>query len=322
MLAGYITATHVILARVRERRGQIHLYDQRTYVSREFSDFDALLGLYLRQIKAKPEEVVLGVAGPVIHHEVRTTNLPWHLASADMEKRFDFSRVRLVNDLVAAAHGLFFLDQEKFYTINKGVPDRAGNLGLIAAGYGLGEAIIAYDGARYRPFGSEGGHTGFAPANQAEVELWEYIYSQQGYVEVEDVLSLPGIERLYRFMVERNRGVIADWFKKAPGKADAVIEKALSASDDLAVKAIEMFIQCYARECANLALKAMTLGGLHLVGQIAPRILTLLDQSSFINSFVIEGKMKNLLSSIPVKVVLDANAALVGAAAMAISHKR
>jgi glucokinase len=322
MLAGYITATHVILARVRERRGQIHLYDQRTYVSREFSDFDALLGLYLRQIKAKPEEVVLGVAGPVIHHEVRTTNLPWHLASADMEKRFDFSRVRLVNDLVAAAHGLFFLDQEKFYTINKGVPDRAGNLGLIAAGYGLGEAIIAYDGARYRPFGSEGGHTGFAPANQAEVELWEYIYSQQGYVEVEDVLSLPGIERLYRFMVERNRGVIADWFKKAPSKADAVIEKALSASDDLAVKAIEMFIQCYARECANLALKAMTLGGLHLVGQIAPRILTLLDQSSFINSFVIEGKMKNLLSSIPVKVVLDANAALVGAAAMAISHKR
>lgn len=322
MLAGYITATNVTLARVRERQGQIHLYDKRSYISREFSDFDALLGLYLRQIKAKPEEVVLGVAGPVIHHEVRTTNLPWHLASSDLEKRFQFSRVRLVNDLVAAAHGLFFLDEGKFYTLNKGVPDRAGNLGLIAAGYGLGEAIITYDGARYRPFGSEGGHTGFAPANQDEVELWEYIYGQQGYVEVEDVLSLPGIERLYRFAVERNRAVVADWFKKSPDKPDAVIEKALSASDDQAVEAMDIFIGCYARECANLALKAMTLGGLHLVGLIAPRILTLLDQSRFIGSFVIEGKMKEVLSAIPVKVVLDANAALVGAAAMAISHKQ
>lgn len=322
MLAGYVTATHVTFARVRERRGQIHLYDQRRYTSREFSDFDALLGLYLRQIKAKPEEVVLGVAGPVIHNEVHTTNLPWHLASSELERRFSFTRVRLVNDLVAAAHGLFFLDESKFYTINKGVPDRAGNLGLIAAGYGLGQAIIAYDGARYRPFGSEGGHTGFAPNNQTEVELWEYIYSQQGYVEVEDILSLPGIERLYRFVVERNRAVIADWFKRDPDKAGAIIEKALSASDELAVAAIDLFIGCYARECANLALKAMTLGGLHLVGQIAPRILTLLDQSKFIDSFVVEGKMKDLLSAIPVKVVLDADASLVGAAAMAISHNR
>ncbi len=322
MLAGYITATNVVLARVRERRGQIHLYDQRYYINREFSDFDALLGLYLRQIKAKPEQVVLGVAGPVIRNEVRTTNLPWHLASSELEKRFAFSRVRLVNDLVAAAHGLFFLDEDKFYTINKGVPERAGNLGLIAAGYGLGQAVITYDGARYRPFGSEGGHTGFAPNNQTEVELWEYIYSQQGYVEVEDVLSLPGIERLYRFVVERDRAVIADWFKRAPDKADAVVENALSASDELAVETIDLFIGCYARECANLALKAMTLGGLHLVGQIAPRILTLLDHSRFIEGFVVAGKMTELLSAIPVKVVLDSNAALVGAAAMAISQNK
>jgi glucokinase len=321
MIAGYLTATSVDLARVKELNGDIHLSDKRTFANRDFSDFGSILGLYLKKIRGEAESLVMGVAGPVIDNRVKTTNLPWTISGSSIESKFDLQRVRIVNDLVAAAHGLFFLKDDKFYTLNKGLSQRQGNIGLIAAGTGLGEAIITYDGVRYRPYASEGGHAGFTPANQLEVELWEYIYGSQGSVEVEDVVSLPGLERIYRFMVERNRAVISDWFKKSRDKPDAIIEQALSGSDEIAVKTLNLFIDAYAGEVTNLALKGMTLGGIHLVGQIAPRILTLLDDGRLVRRFKRKGKMESLLAGIPIKVVLDSKAALLGAAAMAISQK-
>jgi len=322
MLAGYITATTADLARVKELKGDIYLYDKMTFTNRDFSDFEAILSLYLKRIRGTTETVVLGVAGPVLDNQVKTTNLPWHIKGSTIEKKFSLKQVRLVNDLVAAAHGLFFLKDDRFYTLNKGIAERQGNIGLVAAGTGLGQAIITYDGARYRPYASEGGHAGFTPANQLEMELWEYVYAQQGYVEVEDVVSLPGMERVYRFLVERQRGVIADWFKKTVDKPNAIIEHALSGADEIAVKTLDMFIDCYAGEVANLALKGMTLGGVYLVGLIAPRIITALDEGRLLRRFVRRGKMESLLAGIPIKVVLDSKTALLGAAAMVISQKR
>jgi len=322
MLAGYITATTVDLARVKEIKGDIHLYDKMAFTNRDFSDFEAILGLYLKRIRGTTESVVLGVAGPVIGNQVRTTNLPWRIKGSAIEKQFSLRQVRLVNDLVAAAHGLFFLKEDRFYTLNKGIAERQGNIGLMAAGTGLGQAVITYDGVRYKPYASEGGHAGFTPGNQLEIELWEYVYAQQGYVEVEDIVSLPGMERIYRFLVERQRGVIADWFKRADDKPDAIIEQALSGADEIAVKTLNVFIDCYAGELANLALKGMTLGGVHLVGQIAPRMLTALDEGRLLRRFVRKGKMESLLAGIPVKVVLDSKTSLLGAAAMVISQKR
>ena len=322
MLAGYITAATVDLARVRQHKGQIQLYDRMSVATGDFSDFESVMGLYSNRMKSQAKEAVLGVAGPVIGNEVRTTNIPWHVKATDIAREFGFEHVRLVNDLVATAHGLFFLGEDRYYTLNEGRPDRAGNIGLVAAGDGLGQALIYYDGARYRPYDSEGGHAGFSPTNQEQVELWEYLYAGKEYVEIEDVLSLSGIESLYRFIAERDRKTIADWFKKADSKADAVIEMALAGKDSTAVKAMDLFIDCYAAEVANLALKGMTLGGMHLAGLIAPRIITLLDQGRFVKNFAKKGKMQGLLATIPVKVVLDAKAALIGAAALAISHNR
>lgn len=322
MIAGHITATTSTLARVKELRGKVHLYDQHVFQNGDFSEFESVLGLYLRRIKCGPTEVVMGVAGPVLRSEVRTTNLPWHIRAHDLESKHDIPRVKLVNDLAAAAHGLFFLSDDNFYTLNPGVSGRQGNIGLMAAGHGLGQAIIFFDGTRYRPFASEGGHSGFAPSNQLETELWEYIYAEKGFVEVEDILSVSGLERLYRFAAERDRQSIADWFKKADDKVDAIIEMALSDQDVTAVRAIDLFIDCYATEAANLGLKGMTLGGIHLAGLMAPRLLTLLDQGRFMTRFAKKGKMEVLLNEIPVKVVLDDQVALLGAAAMAISHRR
>ncbi len=322
MLAGYLTATSVDLARVKELKGDIYLYDKMTFANRDFSDFASILALYLKKIRGAADSLVIGVAGPVLDNRVKTTNLPWTISGPELESTFSLLRVRLVNDLVAAAHGLFFLKEDKFYTLNKGLPLRQGNIGLVAAGNGLGEAIITFDGVRYRPYASEGGHAGFTPANQLQVELWEYIYGILGTVEVEDVVSLPGLERIYRFTVERNRGVIADWFKKSRDKSNAIIEQALSGSDQSAVDTLDLFIDAYAGEVANLALKGMTLGGVHLTGQIAPRILTLLDDGRLVRQFKRKGKMESLLAGIPIKVVLDSKAALLGAAAMIISQKR
>lgn len=321
MLAGYLTATSVYLARVKELKGDIYLYDKMTFANRDFSEFGSILSLYLKKIRGVADTLVIGVAGPVIDNCVKTTNLPWTISGPKLESTFSLLRVRLVNDLVAAAHGLFFLKEDQFYTLNKGLPQRQGNIGLIAAGNGLGEAIITFDGVRYRPYASEGGHAGFTPGNQLQVELWEYIYGSQGSVEVEDVVSLPGLERIYRFTVERSRSVIADWFKKSRDKPNAIIEQALSGSDQVAVDTLNLFIDAYAGEVTNLALKGMTLGGVHLVGQIAPRILTLLDDGRLVRQFKRKGKMESLLAGIPIKVVLDSKAALLGAAAMVISQK-
>jgi glucokinase len=225
----------------------------------------------------------------------------------------------LVNDLVATARGLFLQKEELFYTINEGIAARQGNVGLVAAGNGLGEALIMYSGDRYVPFASEGGHAGFSPGSQTEVELWEYIYSQQGYVEAEDVVSYRGLERIYRFFVERERAVVADWFKKSSDKASAVIEKALAGQDPVATKAVEVFIDCYATEVANLTLKGMTLGGIYLVGPIAPQIITLIEKTRFMERLMQVGKMDLVLAGIPIKVSLESKTALYGAAALALT---
>ncbi|MFH1688425.1 MAG: glucokinase [bacterium] len=322
MLAGYITASQVHLARVKDHQGEVFFYDKMSFSNRDFSDFESILSLYMSRIRGTIDGAVFGVAGPVINNEVVATNIPWHLVGSSIEKKFGMKQVRLVNDLVAAAHGVFFLKEDRFYAINAGEAGRHGNIGLAAAGHGLGQAIIFYDGGRYRPIASEGGHAGFAPSTQLEVELWEYVYSRKQCVEVEDIVTLPGIETIYRFLIEHDRAVIADWFKKATDKPSIIIEKALSGSDEQAVKAIDTFIDCYAGEVANLALNGMTIGGIYLVGQVAPRIITLLDQGRFMERFVRKGKMEKLLASIPVKVVLEAQAALVGAGAMTISHRR
>ncbi len=319
MLAGYISGTRINLARVRERKGEVYLYDRSAFKNRDFSDFEAILGRYLKQYPGDDEALCLGVAGPVINNEVRTTNLPWYLSGSSLQKKFSFERVQLVNDLVATAHGLFVLKKDRFYTINEGIQARQGNIGLLAAGAGLGEALIMFGGDRYIPYASEGGHAGFAPGSQDEVELWEYLYAQQGYVEVEDVISLSGMVSIYLFMLERERAVMPDWFKKAPDKAPAIIEHALSGGDPVAVRSLDLFVGCYASEVATLALKGMTLGGIYLGGVIAPQIITAMDQGRFIRRFVKKGKMEALLADIPVGVILDDKTALLGAAAMLLT---
>jgi len=316
LLAGYISAASVDLARVRDHGGWVEVYDEASYESGNYPGLEVILDTYFRRSAGKVDIACFGVAGPVIRDEVSTTNLPWHIAGQDIEKRFSISRVCLINDIVATAYGLPLLASDKFYTLNKGVGGENGNIGLIAAGSGLGEALIYHTGDEINPYASEGGHADFAPGNQIEVELWEYLYSELGQVEAEDVISRRGLERIYNFLVDTHGGVRSDWFDQAKNRSMAVIEKALSGEDKTAARTLDIFIDCYASEAANLALKGMTLGGIYIGGLLAPQIITAFDQGKFMRRFVKRGKMEDLLSRMPVGVIIEPQTALLGAAGM------
>ena len=317
MLAGYITANKTSLARIKTGPHKPILSQFKEYENSQFSGFDSILSLYLRKHDGKNEFVCLGVAGPVIQNTVKATNIPWVIDGEVIQNKYNFSQVKICNDLEATAKGLFDISDENLFTINEGKEVEGGNFGLLAAGHGLGEGLLFFDGAKYHPYASEGGHGGFTPCNQLEVDLWEHLYSNLGFVETEDVLSLHGLERIYEFMLSISRATKADWFKKANDKASKIIELGLSGQDEIAVKSLDLFVDCLASEAANLALKGMTLSGIYLGGIIVPQIITALEHGRFMERFVHKGKMEPLLANIPVKVIIDEKIALKGAGTIA-----
>ncbi len=319
LLVGYISGSSVELARVSERKDGIRLVSQSLFDASKFTSFDSILRLYLRKTRAEFTTACFGVAGPVIGETVSTTKLAWRISSADLKRDYGFRKVRLVNDVVASAYGISQLEPDKIYMINAGIEDAKGNLGLISAGAGLGEAIIYVDSGKQRPIASEGGHADFAPANQLETELWQYFYSELGRVEVEDVVSFRGLESIFNFLVDTQSGKRATWLDDTDDRAAKIIEMALAGKDETALRALDIFVDCYASEAANLALKGMTLGGIYIGGLIAPGIVTVLDRGRFMRRFVKRGKMETMLSQIPVGVIIEERTPLLGAAALGMT---
>lgn len=322
LLAGYISASSVELARVVSAvKGPI-LHDAHTFSSSDYTDFETVYRQYAKKTKRKFTHVCLGVAGPVINNEVKTTNLPWRIGAAEMAATFGLTGVRLVNDVVATAHGIPLLGSDKFFEINAGLAVDHGNLGLIAAGSGLGQALIYRENGHTHPVPSEGGHTDFAPGNEVEMELWEYLFAERGQVEVEDVLSYAGLVSIFEFILEQERKTPPVWFRSSEDKSIDIIERAISGKDGVAVRSLELFLDCYASEAANLALKGMTLGGIYIGGVIAPQIVTALDRARFMDRFIKKGKMESLLASIPVGIIIEEKTALIGAAGLTMQFAK
>lgn len=320
IIAGYISATTVDLVRTERVKGEIRLYSTKHFPTAEHSDLDSILTMYLEKIREPIKVACFGVAGPVINDEVRTTNLPWHIIADESRKKFSIGKVKLVNDLVATARGLFHLKSSKLISINSGAGSSVGQIGLLAAGNGLGQSLIYRDGDEIFPYASEGGHGDFAPANQIEVDLWEFIYSQKGHVEIEDVISLGGLVNIFDFLKDRKNQETPDWYQTAEDRPAAIIEMALAGKDDDANVALEILVDCLASEAANLALKGMTLGGVYLGGILTKQIMTAIDKPRFMERFVKKGKMESLLEQIPVSLIIDDNTALLGAAAIALDE--
>lgn len=261
-----------------------------------------------------------GVAGPVIDNRCHTTNLPWVVDGATIAKHFDIPRVRLLNDLEATAYGILWLRPDEVEVLNAGTaPRQRQALALIAAGTGLGEGILFWDGKSYRPMPSEGGHADFAPTNDYEIELLRYLRAQYLHVSYERVVSGPGLHAIYEFIRDTKKNE-PTWLAekiKAGNPAAEIAEAGLKGQADIAKQALDLFASIYGAEAGNLALKALSLDGVYVAGGIAPKLIAKLKDGTFMKAFVNKGRYKRLMSQIPVKVVMNQETGLLGAASVA-----
>jgi glucokinase len=266
------------------------------------------------------EAACFGVAGPCINNRCQTTNLAWVVDGRELAKRFDIPTVRLLNDLEATAYGLLLLRPDETELLNPAArPVQQRAIALIAAGTGLGESIMVWDGMSYRPLPSEGGHCDFAPNSDLEIALLRHLRTAYVHVSYERILSGPGLHAIYEFLRDTNKNE-PTWLAerlKAGDPPAVITEVGLAGQAEICVQALDLFVTVYGAEAGNLALKALSLGGLYVGGGIAPRILSKLKDGAFMRAFTAKGRYKRLLSSIPVYVVTNPQTALLGAASFA-----
>lgn len=296
-----------------------------TYHSREHASLDELVVGFLRQHALRPTIACFGIAGPVQHGRSHATNLPWLVDGAQLASELSVATALVINDLEANAYGVAELGQADFAVLNPRAADAEGNAAVIAAGTGLGEAGMYWDGETHRPFACEGGHADFAPRNQLESELLAFLLDEFGHASWERVLSGPGLHNVYRFLVTVKPAEASPQVAReiATGDAAAAISRAAEERRcATCVAAVELFLSLYGAEAGNLALKIMAVGGLYVGGGIAPKLLAALRASDFLRSFSAKGRMQSMLDNVPVRVILSDQAALHGAARCAALFAR
>ncbi len=322
ILAGDIGGTKTILGLFERSGGALAARRERTYVSAAQPSLEAMIADFLgAEGAASVTAACFGVAGAVLGGQVKLTNLPWTARRDGIAALLPGARISLVNDVQATAFGALKLTPDKLHVLSEGAaPAEPGNIAVIAAGTGLGEGFLFWDGARYRPAASEGGHADFAPRSDAEIELFRFLAARFGRVSYERILSGRGIATLYEF--ERARSGRAPspalTARLAAGDpAAAVTEAALAREDEVCIAALDRFCEIYGAEAGNLALKVLAVSGVVIAGGIAPRILPVLTEGAFLQAFTAKGRFSEMLARVPVKVVLETRIALIGAAHLA-----
>lgn len=316
ILAGDIGGTTTRLAFFRANDSGLETVAQASYPSREHGSLAAIVTAFLASEGRVPDRACFGIAGPVRDNRVLTPNLPWLIDGSELAGLLGLGHVCLLNDLQSNAYGISLLHDEDFAVLNSGVPDPSGAIAVISAGTGLGETIAPWDGSSHRPLAGEGGHTDFAPRNELETRLLLYLRAEFGRVSYERVLSGPGLINLYRFLRDQRQiaedpAIVAEM---SQGNPAAVISRAgTDGSCTLCRQALELFVSLYGAEAGNLALRALATGGVYLGGGIAPKILASLMKPAFMLAFTAKGRLSPLLETIPVRVILNDRAALLGA---------
>jgi glucokinase len=325
ILAGDIGGTHARLAYFQSHNGHLHLVSERVFPSREHSELGEIVSQFLNDSNTRPEAACFGIAGPVRNGRVETSNLPWVIEQSRLAEQIHLPATLLINDLEASAWGIAALAAGDFVALNRVSGSAVGNQAVIAPGTGLGEAGMFWDGTRHRVFACEGGHADFGPQEDLQIELLRFLKARFGHVSYERILSGPGLVNVYEFLRESGCGKESAAFAAALKQGDpaAVISRAaLEGNESLAVKALDLWITVYGAEAANLALKAMATGGLFLAGGITPKILAKLTGPLFMKSFLEKGRLRSLLEAIPVQVVTNEKAGLLGAArCAAVAHR-
>ena len=307
-----------------------------TYASGDYDSLEEIIEhflseLVLSQVKPNKAELTItsacfGVAGPVDNNYCEVTNLPWIVDARLMQQRFGWPSVNLLNDLEANAWGIACLDENDIIVLNDVQLDKvegasqkaaAGNVSIIAAGTGLGEAGMFWTGEQHIPFASEGGHTDFSPGTEEEFRLYQFLSKKyHGHVSWERIVSGMGLENLYQFLCYEDESQPPAWLTQDMRKdaAAAISTAALAGKDKLCTRALDWFVHLYGVEAGNHALKIMSKGGVYLGGGIAPKIINKLQSGKFMQAFCNKGRMQHLLEAMPVKVIMNDKTALYGPA--------
>ncbi len=302
-----------------------------TYSSHHYASIEEIVVLFIAHIVAQDKgqtlvdsihNVCMGIAGPIKDNYCAVTNLPWVIDAKQLQKQFSWESVHLLNDLEANAWGIATLNKEDFVTLNVGevITEKAGsgNASIIAAGTGLGEAGLFWDGNQHIPFASEGGHTDFSPSTEQEYRLHQFLSDKyQGHVSWERIVSGMGLENLYLFLCHDQQIIPPQWLQQQiqnGDPAEAISKAATEEKDKLCQDALEWFVYLYGVEAGNHALKIMSTGGVFLGGGIAPKIIKHLQTGRFIEAFFSKGRMQSILHTMPVKVIMNDKTALYGAA--------
>jgi glucokinase len=284
-------------------------YDDLTTMIREFLDTDAAFA-------AAIDRACFGVAGPVMDEAAQLTNVPWHVDARRVAGAFDFHRVSLLNDLQAMAYSVPQLRESEVHTLQEGEVLRGGNIALIAAGTGLGQALLHNVDGRFIPSPSEGGHADFAARTEREIALVRALTARYGRADVEHVISGRGFFNIHP-IAHRGGRCAADVNLDDPDAPAAITSAAAERRCAGCVETVDMFVEAYGAEAGNLALRSVSTGGLFIGGGIAPKILPALTTGAFMNAFLAKRPLDGMLAAMPVKIILNAEAGLLGAAVFA-----
>jgi glucokinase len=318
LLAGDIGGTKTVLAIFTPENGPHQPLHIARYVNRDFSSLHGIIQAYLEKFDARPSMISFGVAGPVKDGRVNVTNLPWTVDSHELRQSTNDIPVFIINDLEALAYSIPTLNDSDLVSIKAGDREAEGSIAVIAPGTGLGEAYLFWDGQRYRPIPSEGGHTDFAPATALELELLAHLHTKMKHVSYERVCSGLGIPNLYNFFLETGKFSEPAWLRQKlaeqTDKTPVIIEAAVSGDAEICVATLNMFTGILGSEAGNLVLQVLATGGVFLGGGIPPRILSTLQGDIFIEAFTRKGRFSDLLIRVPVDVIVNNQAGLFGAA--------
>lgn len=328
LLVGDIGGTKTILAIFSPDIGPRKPILLKSYPSTKFDSLEAIVRVFLADYELAVNEACFGVAGPVVDGRARITNLPWLIDRSILKSTFDLHQVTMLNDLESVAYAVPIMEEEDILTLSPGKPTPGGNIAILAPGTGLGEAFLTYDGTSYRAHASEGSHASFAPMDKLEVGLLEYLREDKGYehVSFERVCSGGlGIPNIYAYLKDRGHAIEPPWFAEKLSGCEDPTPIIIGAAQDpnnpceLCAQTLRLFVAILGAEAGNLALKVLSTGGIYLGGGISPRILGSLKRSRFLESLRNKGRFTELLTNMPVHVITNARAGLMGAAAYGLT---
>lgn len=325
ILAGDIGATRTRLAAFETEGTRIQCVVEKTYMSQEYASLSEILPQFIRSEGIPVHSACFGVAGPVRSGRSKISNLSWTIDSRDLAKQLKLSSVALLNDLEANAYGIDALESKDFITLSEGSEDAEGNRAVISAKTGLGVAGLYWDGFRHHPFPCEGGHADFAPHTEIEIELLAYLRKKYERVSYERILSGPGIRNIYDFLRDTHKADEPAWLRDqlaaAPDPPALISQLALEGKAPICDQTLSIFVSAFGAETGNCALHYMTTGGIFIGGIIAAKNVTKMKDPAFMQAFLGKGRMEVLLKDMPVKIILNDDCGLIGAARCTLVQK-